>query len=76
MQCSAAYGEVTSAQPALLAQPVLLTGDVTNISLVVDSQQVDLHWRLPGHVDEVVVVRTSDAPPYFLSRWYSSDLDG
>jgi hypothetical protein len=58
-----AYDEVTSAQPTVLARPVLLTRDVSNVTALVDDRHVDLRWQLPEHVYDVVAVRTSGSPP-------------
>jgi hypothetical protein len=58
-----AYDEIASAQPALLAHPVLLVRDVSNVTAFVDDHLVDLHWQLPEHVHDIVVVRTSGSSP-------------
>ena len=58
-----AYEEVTSTQAAVLARPVVLTGDVSQVTAFVDSQFVDLRWRLPEHVYDVIVVRASGHSP-------------
>ena len=58
-----AYDEIASTQPSVLPHPVLLVCDVSNVTTFVDDHLVDLRWRLPEHVHDVVVVRTSGSPP-------------
>ena len=59
----AGFDSVVSAQAAIMAQPVLLTQDVTSTTVQVDNQQVDLSWETPPNVHSVVVVRTTQSPP-------------
>ncbi len=58
-----AYDEVVSAQATVLAHPVLLARDVSNVSSIIDNQLVDLRWSVPEHVHEIIVVRKEGSPP-------------
>ncbi len=59
----AAYDEVVSAQAAVLAQPLLITADVSRIVSLVNDRQVELQWQLPAHVHDIVVVRKEGSAP-------------
>lgn len=59
----AALQDVVSTAAATLSQPVMLTGDATEISLTVNDHFVDLSWHAPPNVQNVVVVRKEKTLP-------------
>lgn len=63
----AALEGVVSVDAATLQQPIMLKQDVQNVSLRVDDKLVNLSWRAPSNMHNVIVVRTKNAPPSSLT---------
>lgn len=55
--------QMVSPQPARLAQPVLLTQEVSTLATHVDDQQVTLSWEPPQYAHSIVILRNDQAMP-------------
>jgi hypothetical protein len=54
---------IVSTQAAVLAHPVLVIQDVSQVMVQVDSRRVDLSWQIPPNTAAVVVVRKEGEAP-------------
>jgi hypothetical protein len=54
---------VQSTQSAVLREPVLLMKDIEQETVEINHQQIELAWKVPPHVEHVIVVRKEQSAP-------------
>lgn len=61
------YEEIVSTQAATLQQPVMLTQNVTNVTVRIADAMVDLSWQVPSNTHSVLVIRKDNMPPQMMN---------